>query len=56
MTRIDWIEHHAKLDADQAYPRLQNNWVEYFSFPMPGIDEDDALTDRCCSSAVPTIR
>ena len=32
------------------WPSVQNIWVVYLSFPMPGVDEDATLSDRCSRS------
>ena len=37
------------------WPSVQNIWVVYLSFPMPGVDDDATLTDRYLSSACEQI-
>ena len=39
------------MDADiSSLLLLQNIWVVYLSFPMPAVDDDATLTDRCSAS------
>ena len=42
-----WCFADQDADNPSSLHLLQNIWVVYLSFPMPGIDDDDTLTDRC---------